>query len=39
MLVREVCLSASAGFIVIICGDIAIMLGLPNLPCRGKNSA
>lgn len=30
--VREVCLSAGAGFIVVICGEIMTMPGLPRVP-------
>jgi formate--tetrahydrofolate ligase len=30
--VREVRLSAGAGFIVVICGDIMTMPGLPRVP-------
>jgi formate--tetrahydrofolate ligase len=34
--VREVRLSAGAGFVVAICGEIMTMLGLPKVPSSEK---
>jgi formate--tetrahydrofolate ligase len=34
--VREVRLSAGAGFIVVVCGDIMTMPGLPRVPAANR---
>ena len=34
--VREVRLSAGAGFVVVLCGDVMTMPGLPKLPAAEK---
>ena len=36
MAVREVRLSAGAGFIVVVCGDIMTMPGLPRIPAANN---
>ena len=34
--VREVRLSAGAGFVVLLCGDVMTMPGLPRVPSAGR---
>jgi len=36
MAIREVRLSAGAGFIVVVCGDIMTMPGLPRVPAANS---
>ena len=36
MAIREVRLSAGAGFIVVVCGDIMTMPGLPRVPAANN---
>ena len=36
MAIREVRLSAGAGFIVVVCGDIMTMPGLPRMPAANN---
>ena len=36
MTIREVRLSAGAGFVVVVCGDIMTMPGLPRVPAANS---